>query len=257
MTEVSDGLDKTGGVLFGRAGLDSVSEVHDVSGGSGLSEDFFCSFFDRVVVGEEDSRIEVSLYATPALEAGDFSSLGDALASLGHVDGPVQRHDVGTGSGHALEKGSGVLDVDDGGDVGVVLFDLVEDLFLVRHGELFVVACRKISGPRIKDLDQLGATLDLVEGVVSDAIGEALKDEVQQFGLVEGHLFDFEVFFGRLTFDHVGSQCVGTSDKSEDGRFGADFFSENLEGFGNKRSSCGRIDGVNLFISTDATNNNK
>mmetsp|Transcript_29460 Transcript_29460/g.63168 ORF Transcript_29460/g.63168 Transcript_29460/m.63168 type:complete len:376 (-) Transcript_29460:78-1205(-) len=221
-----------------------MSEVHDVTGGSGLSEDLFCSFLDRVVVGEQDSGVEVALYSTGTLEAGQFSSLGNAGASFFHVYGPVERHDVGTGSGHALEKSSGVLDVNDGGNIGIVLFDLVEDLLLVRHGELFVVAGRQVSGPGVENLDQLGTVFDLVQGVVSDAVGKILEDGVEQFGLVEGHLFDFEVFLGRLTFDHVGCQCVRASDESEDGGFGADFFSENLEGFGDERSGRGRIDGV-------------
>jgi len=247
VTEVSDGLDEAGGILFGRAGFDTVSQVHDVSGRSGFSEDFFRSLLDRIVVGEEDSGVEVSLDTSWSLEAGNFTSVGDTFASLSHVDGPVKRNDIGTSSSHAFQKGSGVLDVYDGGDFGVVLFDLVEDLFLVGHGELFVVACGQVSSPGIEDLDQLGTVFDLVEGIVSDAIGKVLKDGVEQLGLVEGHLFDFEVFLGTLTFDHVRGQCVRTSDESEDGGFGANFFSEDLEGFGNKRSGRGRIDGVHLF----------
>mmetsp|Transcript_3546 Transcript_3546/g.9374 ORF Transcript_3546/g.9374 Transcript_3546/m.9374 type:complete len:233 (-) Transcript_3546:202-900(-) len=104
-----------------------------------------------------------------------------------------------------------------------------------------------MAGPRIEDLDQLGAILDLVQGVVADAVRKVLQNRVKKLRLVESHLLYLEVFLGSLSFNHVRGQCVRASDESEDRCFGTDLLSKDLKSFGNERSSRRGIDRVDLF----------
>jgi hypothetical protein len=105
---------------------------------------------------------------------------------------------------------------------------LVKNHLLIWSCEFIVVSWRQVSSPRIKDLDQLSPVFDLVQGVVSDALRKTLQNVMQQFWFVKGHFLDFQVFFGRLAFNHVCGKCVGTSDKSKNSRFGSDLVSKNF-----------------------------
>lgn len=69
---------------------------------------------------------------------------------------------------------------------------------------------------------------------------------MEEFGFLECHFLDFEVFLGCLSFDEVGCEGVGTSDESEDGGFRAYFLAEGAECFGDEGGCGGRIDGVHL-----------
>lgn len=94
-----------------------------------------------------------------------------------------------------------------------------------------------MSGPRIKDLNQLSTILHLIAGILSNALGQLLENRVQEFGFIKGHFLDFQIFLARLALHQVGGEGVGTTDKAQDGSFGSDFFAKCFQGFSDKGSS--------------------
>ena len=129
MTKVPNRLDEVRGVLLGRRRLDAVPEVHHVPHRSGLPHNLLGPLLDRGEIAEEDGGIEVALHPPRAGQAGPRPAGRDALPALGHVDRPIERHDVDARGGHALDERSRVLDVRDRRNVGVFLLDLLMRFF--------------------------------------------------------------------------------------------------------------------------------
>lgn len=69
---------------------------------------------------------------------------------------------------------------------------------------------------------------------------------MEEFGLVKGHFFDFEVFLGGFAFDEVGGEGVGAADESEDGGGGSYFGAEGAECFADEGCGGGWVDHVHL-----------
>jgi hypothetical protein len=69
---------------------------------------------------------------------------------------------------------------------------------------------------------------------------------VQQLWFVKCHLFDFQIFFGCLSFNHVRGQGVRATNKSKDSRLGANLVAKNFQCFSDERSCGGRINRVDL-----------
>ena len=56
--------------------------------------------------------------------------------------------------------------------------DRFHDPLLVGHRERLVLVLGQVPGPRVKHLDDLGALVDLVAGVVADVVREFGEDAV-------------------------------------------------------------------------------
>mmetsp|Transcript_10583 Transcript_10583/g.35405 ORF Transcript_10583/g.35405 Transcript_10583/m.35405 type:complete len:394 (-) Transcript_10583:144-1325(-) len=178
-------------------GLDTVPQVHDVMPSLSHLQDALCALLDDVLGAVEDRRIEVALKA-------DVSA--DPPTSLVDGDGPVERDDVNPSVGHALHVCPRLSDVDDDGDIRVLLLDGVDNHLLVREGEEVVVLGGQRARPRVKDLDDLSSGLDLKVRVVSDVLGKVLQHGREEGGIIVHHLLDLEVLRAGSSLHQVGRQ---------------------------------------------------
>mmetsp|Transcript_28882 Transcript_28882/g.42808 ORF Transcript_28882/g.42808 Transcript_28882/m.42808 type:complete len:209 (+) Transcript_28882:164-790(+) len=197
-----------------------------------LLENFVRPVLNGSLITKQDGWVQIPLHSTDALQARLGTCILDPLPSLCHVHGPVQRDDIDPCRRHALDQGPRVLDVNDGGHLGVLLLDLVQDELLIRSRELVVIAGTQVARPRVEDLDELRPALDLEAGVVGEAVGEVLEHGVQQFGLHEHHLLDLEVFLRGAAFDQVRGEGVRASHKAQHGGLGCHGLAQGAQGFG-------------------------
>ena len=109
-----------------------------------------------------------------------------------------------------------------------------------------------MTSPRVKDLDQLSTIFNLVQGIVSNVIGQILKNGMEKFGLIECHFLDFQIFLGGLTLNEVGGQSVRTTDESKDGGFRSDLLAQDFESFGDEWSRLIRVHCVHLNDKQEA-----
>jgi len=247
MTIVSYRLDEKGGILFGRRGFNAVPQVHDVSRGARLLQNFVRSLSNDVVRRVQDGRVQVALHAAASRQTRLYAPLRDAIPTVRHIDGPVQAYHVHARGGHALNQGTGVLNVNDGRNFGVLLFDFVQDLFLVGRREFVVIARREVSGPGIKNLNQLSTVFNLETRVFANVVSQLLENTVEEFGFCHGHFLDFQVFATRLAFDKVGGEGVRTANETKHGGVGSNFLAQCFQCFGNKRGALVRINFVELL----------
>ena len=213
-----------------------------------LFENLFGAFFDHVLVGKEHTRVKVALDTPATTQASMFASSLDSVTTIRHVNGPIQRNHVDTSARHALNQGPRMLNVDDSRDIRVSSFDLIQDLLLIRGRKFVVVTRGQMASPRVENLDKLGPILNLKEGVITDIISQLLQDRMKQFRFIHGHLFNLQVFLGGLAFHQVGGQSVRAANKTQDGRFRSDLFTEHTQSLCHKRHGLVGIHGVNLKV---------
>mmetsp|Transcript_12211 Transcript_12211/g.29837 ORF Transcript_12211/g.29837 Transcript_12211/m.29837 type:complete len:356 (+) Transcript_12211:152-1219(+) len=224
-----------------------MTQIHDVSCRSGLFHDLLRALFDGGEVPEQYARIEVSLHAARAVEAGLGTSGSDALASLGHVDGPIEGDNIDARGGHSFDEGAGVFDVDDRWYCWVFFFDLLQNHLLIRSGELVIIPGTQMARPRIENLNQLRPILDLINGILRETVRQILEDGMQQLRLLERHLFNLDILLGRLPLHEVRRERVRTSHEAQDGRLGRDLLAERAEGLPRERRRRARIDEMHLL----------
>mmetsp|Transcript_12353 Transcript_12353/g.24513 ORF Transcript_12353/g.24513 Transcript_12353/m.24513 type:complete len:266 (+) Transcript_12353:149-946(+) len=212
----------------------------------GLLDDLLSALPDGVVVGEEEGGVEVALDGRALGAAGGSLGGVEAGPALGHVHRPVEGDHVDAGVGHALKEGSGVLDVHDGGEVGVGLLDLVEDHLLVGGGELVVVLRAQVAGPRVEHLYDLRSRRHLVQRVLRDRVREVLEHGVEEGGVGVHHLLDLEVLLAGAALDEVRGERVGATDEAEDGGLVVDGVPEPAEALVDKGAGLEGVDEVHV-----------
>ena len=132
--------------------------------------------------------------------------------------------------------------------------DLVDHPLLVGSGEGVVVNGRELAGPGIKQLNHLGAGVDLVAHVGGNRIGEMAQQLVQHRWLLERHGLDDGVVLGALAFHGIGSQGPGGPHKSQNGGLVAHIGPQPAEHFTHKGKGSGWIEGpqgIHLGLGAD------
>mmetsp|Transcript_25486 Transcript_25486/g.71662 ORF Transcript_25486/g.71662 Transcript_25486/m.71662 type:complete len:211 (+) Transcript_25486:226-858(+) len=161
----------------------------------------------------------------------------------------VERHAIDTRSSQQIQE-LAVLGMDIRGHVDnhgrrrVFGFDGLHHPLLVRHRERLVLVLGQVPGPRIKHLDDLGALVDLVAGVVADVVRELRQDAVEQLRVFLAHLFDLRKSRSgpRLALDEVRGQREGQAHKPKDRRLVADLFSQLAEDLADERARGGCVE---------------
>mmetsp|Transcript_18456 Transcript_18456/g.73725 ORF Transcript_18456/g.73725 Transcript_18456/m.73725 type:complete len:355 (-) Transcript_18456:22-1086(-) len=107
--------------------------------------------------------------------------------------------------------------VNDDGRLGVLRFDGRDDLLLVGEGEFLEGVAIEVAGPRVEDLNDLRARVDLVARVRGDILREEAEDVVQQRGVAFAERLDFaEARLGpRLALDEIRRQREREPDEAE------------------------------------------
>mmetsp|Transcript_22130 Transcript_22130/g.69244 ORF Transcript_22130/g.69244 Transcript_22130/m.69244 type:complete len:206 (-) Transcript_22130:694-1311(-) len=174
------GVDEGGDVGLGGLLQDAVAEVEDVSvaRAAGVVDAGLDGLLDGVGVGEEEGGVDVPLDGDGRAEGGPRGAEVDRP-----VDGERGEGVVGDHVALKVEVGAAAIGEEDEGDVRVGAPDGTGGAHGVGLGEGLEVGRGEVVGPGLEELDELGAVVDLVDGVLGDGVGGRGEEGVGERGI--------------------------------------------------------------------------
>src|SRR6266404_4505234 len=198
----------------------AVAEVEDMpvaTEGINRGQGHIANFLGR---GKQNSWIDVALQ-------GDFWA--DGLSNLGQVDAPIDTQNICSGARGGGEQMLGGFGVINHGDRTAEAGD---DFLDRREGELFVVVQIQFAAPGIEQLNGGGSGGNLRFEIGNRCLSNAMKQQVEGFGLAVEKTFDGGKTFLGFAFYHVGGESPGSTGEAQHGNVGTDGFHDPTDGFG-------------------------